>query len=47
MMGRFLRISLGTMLILLGIGTGAPGPEGWLFLALGAPLLSRDPASTM
>jgi uncharacterized membrane protein YbaN (DUF454 family) len=42
-MGRFLRISLGTILILLGIpGLVLPILQGWLFLALGALLLSID-----
>jgi hypothetical protein len=42
-MGRFLRISLGTILILLGIpGLVLPVLQGWLFLALGALLLSID-----
>jgi uncharacterized membrane protein YbaN (DUF454 family) len=42
-MGRFLRISLGTISILLGIpGLVLPILQGWLFLALGALLLSID-----
>jgi uncharacterized membrane protein YbaN (DUF454 family) len=42
-MGRFLRISLGIILILLGIpGLVLPILQGWLFLALGALLLSID-----
>jgi hypothetical protein len=42
-MWRFVRISLGTILILLGIpGLVLPILQGWLFLALGALLLSVD-----
>lgn len=42
-MWRILRISLGTILILLGIpGLVLPILQGWLFLALGALLLSVD-----
>jgi len=42
-MGRIVRISLGTILILLGIpGLVLPILQGWLFLALGALLLSVD-----
>ena len=40
---RLVRISLGTILILLGIpGLVLPILQGWLFLALGALLLSVD-----
>jgi len=42
-MWRIVRISLGTILILLGIpGLVLPILQGWLFLALGALLLSVD-----
>ena len=42
-MWRMVRISLGTILILLGIpGLILPILQGWLFLALGALLLSMD-----
>ena len=42
-MWRLVRISLGTILILLGIpGLVLPILQGWLFLALGALLLSVD-----
>ena len=42
-MWRLVRISLGTILILLGIpGLVLPILQGWLFLALGAVLLSVD-----
>ncbi|MFA5111718.1 MAG: hypothetical protein WC443_09950 [Desulfobaccales bacterium] len=42
-MRRIIRISLGVILILLGIpGLILPILQGWLFLALGALLLSID-----
>jgi len=42
-MRRFLRIFLGTLLILIGIpGLVLPILQGWLFIALGALLLSID-----
>lgn len=42
-MWRIVRISLGVILILLGIpGLVLPILQGWLFLALGALLLSVD-----
>ena len=42
-MRRLLRIFLGTLLILIGIpGLVLPILQGWLFLALGALLLSID-----
>jgi uncharacterized protein len=42
-MWRIVRIALGTILILLGIpGLVLPVLQGWLFLALGALLLSVD-----
>jgi hypothetical protein len=42
-MRRVVRISLGTMFILLGIaGLVLPVLQGWLFLALGSLLLSVD-----
>jgi uncharacterized protein len=42
-MRRIVRISLGVVLILLGIpGLVLPVLQGWLFLALGALLLSVD-----
>ncbi|MFP3868662.1 MAG: hypothetical protein ACLFUU_10980 [Desulfobacteraceae bacterium] len=42
-MRRIIRISLGTILMLLGIpGLVLPILQGWLFLALGALLLSVD-----
>jgi uncharacterized membrane protein YbaN (DUF454 family) len=42
-MKRFIRISLGSIFILLGIpGLVLPILKGWLFLALGSLLLSVD-----
>jgi uncharacterized protein len=42
-MRRFLRIFLGILLILIGIpGLVLPILQGWLFIALGALLLSID-----
>lgn len=42
-MRRLLRLSLGTILIILGIsGLALPILQGWLFLALGALILSVD-----
>jgi len=42
-MRRFIRIALGSLLILLGVpGLFLPVLQGWLFIALGALLLSVD-----
>jgi uncharacterized protein len=42
-MRRFVRISIGSLLILLGvIGLFLPVLQGWLFMGLGVVMLARD-----